>query len=62
MSPGCEKEAAYRGLVRPIFEYGSCVWDTNRGVVLQQEIEKKSSEYTGLLGLLLVITALKLGV
>ena len=33
------KEAAYRGLVRPILEYGSCVWDP-QGVVLQQEIEK----------------------
>ena len=33
------KEAAYRGLVRPILEYGSCVWDPE-GVVLQQEIEK----------------------
>ena len=33
------KESAYRGLVRPILEYGSCVWDP-RGVVLQQEIEK----------------------
>ena len=33
------KEAAYRGLVRPILEYGSCVWDP-QGVVLQQEIVK----------------------
>ena len=33
------KEAAYRGLVRPILEYDSCVWDP-QGVVLQQEIEK----------------------
>ena len=33
------KEAAYRGLVRPILEFGSCVWDP-QGVVLQQEIEK----------------------
>ena len=33
------KEAAYRGLLRPVFEYGSCVWDP-QGVVLQQEIEK----------------------
>ena len=33
------KEAVYRGLVRPILEYGSCVWDP-QGVVLQQEIEK----------------------
>ena len=33
------KEAAYRGLVRPILEYGNCVWDPE-GMVLQQEIEK----------------------
>ena len=33
------KQAIYRGLVRPILEYGSCVWDP-QGVVLQQEIEK----------------------
>ena len=33
------KEAAYRGLVCPILEYGSCVWDP-QGVFLQQEIEK----------------------
>ena len=32
-------EAAYWGLVRPILEYGSCVWDS-QGMVLQQEIEK----------------------
>ena len=33
------KEAACWGLVSPILEYGSCVWDP-QGVVLQQEIEK----------------------
>ena len=33
------KEAAYKELVCPILEYGSCVWDP-QGVVLQQEIEK----------------------
>ena len=33
------KEAAYRELVRPISEYGSCIWDS-QGVVFQQEIEK----------------------
>ena len=33
------KEAAYRGLVRPVLEYGGCVWDP-QGMVLQQEIEK----------------------
>ena len=33
------KEAAYRGLVCPILEYGSCVWDPE-GVILKQEIEK----------------------
>ena len=32
------KEAAYRGLVRPV-EYGSCAWDL-QGMALQQKIEK----------------------
>ena len=33
------KEAAYKGMVRPILEYGSSVWDpyTNK---LQKELEK----------------------
>ena len=32
------KEAAYRGLVHPVLEYGSSVWDP-QGVVLQEELE-----------------------
>ena len=32
------KEAAYKGLVRPVLEYGSSVWDLP-GVVLQEELE-----------------------
>ena len=32
------KEAAYKGLVRPVLDYGSSVWDTP-GVVLQEELE-----------------------
>ena len=32
------KEAAYRGLVRPVLDYGSSVWDPP-GVVLQEELE-----------------------
>ena len=32
------KEAAYKGLVRPILDYGSSVWDPP-GVVLQEELE-----------------------
>ena len=32
------KEAAYKGLVRPVIDYGSSVWDPP-GVVLQQELE-----------------------
>ena len=53
------QEAAYMELVCPILEYGSCVWNP-QGAVLQQEIKKKIR--IGLLGLLLEITALKLGV
>ena len=33
------KEAAYKGLIRLILEYSSCVWDP-QGVVSQEEIEK----------------------
>ena len=32
------KEAAYKGLVRPILDYSSSVWD-HSGVVLQEELE-----------------------
>ena len=32
------KEAAYKGLVCPVLDYGSSVWDP-RGVVLQGELE-----------------------
>ena len=32
------KESAYKGLVRPILDYGSSVWDP-AGVVLQEELE-----------------------
>ena len=32
------KEAAYNGLVRPVLDYGSSVWDLP-GVVLQEELE-----------------------
>ena len=38
-NPQDVKEAAYRGLVCPVLEYGSCVWDP-QGMALQQEIEK----------------------
>ena len=32
------KEAVYKGLVRPVMDYGSSVWDPS-GVVLQEELE-----------------------
>ena len=32
------KEAAYKGLVRPVLDYGSSVWDPP-GIVLQEELE-----------------------
>ena len=32
------KEAAYKGLVRPVLEYDSSVWDPP-GVILQEELE-----------------------
>ena len=40
--PACPrdvKESAYRGLVRPILEYGSSVWDP-KSILLQDELEK----------------------
>ena len=33
------KEASYKGMVRPILEYGSSVWDPHTGK-LQEELEK----------------------
>ena len=33
------KEAAYKGLVRPVLEYGSSVWDSHT-YGLQEELEK----------------------
>ena len=33
------KESAYKGLVRPILEYGSIVWDP-QSILLQNELEK----------------------
>ena len=33
------KEAAYKGLVRPVLDYGSSVWDPPPGVVHQEELE-----------------------
>ena len=36
------KEAAYKGLVRPVLDYGSSVWDP-QGVVLQEEFKLPNS-------------------
>ena len=33
------KESAYKGLVRPVLEYGSSVWNPS-GILLQEELEK----------------------
>ena len=34
------KESAYKGLVCPVLEYGSSVWDPQSIILLQDEIEK----------------------
>ena len=39
------KEAAYKGLVRPVLDYGSSVWDPP-GVVLQEELESVQKRAT----------------
>ena len=39
LCPQDVKGAAYRGLIRPILGYGSCVWDP-QGILLRQEIKK----------------------
>ena len=33
------KESAYKGLVHPVLEYSSSVWD-HSGILLQEELEK----------------------
>ena len=50
------KEAAYRALVRPILEYGSCVWDP-QCMVLQKEIKKVQNRAARFV--LVAITVLK---
>ena len=40
------KEAAYKGLVRPVLDYGSSVWDPP-GVVLQEELESVQKRLKG---------------
>ena len=52
------KEAAYKGLMRPVLDYGSSLWDPP-GVVLQEELENVQS---ALPDLCQVITIMKLGV
>ena len=47
LAPQEVKEAAYKGLVRPVLDYGSSVWDPP-GVVLQEELEsvqKRSAKF-----------------
>ena len=46
-SPEEVKEAAYKGLVRPVLEYSGSVWDPS-GVGLQNELEKVQKQQLGL--------------
>ena len=52
------KEAAYKGLVRPVLDYGSSVWDPP-DIVLQEELESVQKPMPDLWQ---VITIMKLGV
>ena len=52
------KESTYKGLVRPVLEYGSSVWDPP-SILLQDELEKVQKRQ---LDLLLATTSMKLGV
>ena len=36
--PGGNRDSLYKGLVRPVLDYGSSVWDPP-GIVLQEELE-----------------------
>ena len=40
------KEAAYKGLVRPVLEYGSSFWDPHTHG-LQEELEKEGPKSCG---------------
>ena len=40
------KESAYKGLVHPVLEYGSSVWDP-QSILLQDELEKVARFVTG---------------
>ena len=55
------KEAAYNGLVRPVLDYGSSVWDSP-GVVLQEELESVQKHAVRFVTGTSVFTIMKLGV
>ena len=46
--PQNDKKIAYKGLVRPILEYASPVWDPH-GIVVQEEFEKVQNRQLGYL-------------
>ena len=37
------KESAYKGLVRPVLEYGSSVWDPQSILLDREKVKKKST-------------------
>ena len=40
------REAAYKGLVRPILEYGSSVWDPHEGLIDDLEkVQKRAARF-----------------
>ena len=42
----CVKESAYKGLVRPVLEYGGSVWDPS-SILLQEKLKKLQKRAAG---------------
>ena len=47
MSPRCEREAAYKGLVKPILEHGCSVWDPHYEGLIDdlEKVQKRAARF-----------------